>query len=183
MYRPGPARVHGAAWHGHGGFDRGLSNSQIGGMGDLTEGAAVFTEVVVTVFRLNRLLLEAGDELTGAMGLTSARWQVLGVAEHGPVGVSEVARTMGLTRQSVQETANSLKAEGFIDLVDDPRDGRVKLIALTEKGVNAMEVVARLQAEWANRIAGGRSATALRAALAELRGLQEELATSGGSQR
>ena len=36
------------------------------------------TALIVEVFRLNGCLLEAGDSLVGDVGLTSARWQVLG---------------------------------------------------------------------------------------------------------
>jgi hypothetical protein len=45
---------------------------------------------------------------------------VLGVVEHGPAHAAEIARAIGLTRQSVQEVANGL---GFFiegeDRVDD----------------------------------------------------------------
>ena len=42
----------------------------------LADGAG--TELVLDVFRLNGLLLAAGDHLTAGEGLTAARWQVLG---------------------------------------------------------------------------------------------------------
>ena len=41
------------------------------------EGGAV-TQLILDVFRLNGRLLIAGDRLVGELGLTSARWQVLG---------------------------------------------------------------------------------------------------------
>ena len=82
--------------------------------------AQVFTDLLLEVFRVNGLLLAAGDDLTRPVGLTSARWQVLGVAEHGPVPVSHVARTMGLSRQSVQITANGLGARRFYHLCREP---------------------------------------------------------------
>src|SRR5918995_101020 len=56
-----------------------------------------FTELVLEVFRLNGLLLAAGDQLAEPSGLTSARWQVLGVVDHEPAPVANVARIMGLT--------------------------------------------------------------------------------------
>ena len=62
---------------------------------------SAFTELILEVFRLNGLLLEAGDRITQPVGLSSARWQVLGVVEHEPTPVAHVARIMGLTRQSV----------------------------------------------------------------------------------
>ena len=85
-------------------------------MSRLTRRGELFTEIVLEVFRLNRLLLDAGDELTAPVGLTSARWQVLGIVEHGPASVAQVARAMGLARQSVQETANGLE-EPIVELL------------------------------------------------------------------
>lgn len=62
-------------------------------MQPLSPEAVVFTDLIAEIFRANRLLLDAGDHLTEPVGLTSARWQVLGVVEHGPIPVSHVART------------------------------------------------------------------------------------------
>ncbi|HEU4740990.1 MAG TPA: helix-turn-helix domain-containing protein, partial [Meiothermus sp.] len=86
----------------------------------LTPWGEAFTELALEVFRLNGLLLEAGDELTRPVGQTSARWQVLGVVEHGPVTVPQVARVMGLTRQGVQRTADLLEEDGLIEYVENP---------------------------------------------------------------
>ena len=71
----------------------------------LSRGGQTFSELLVEVFRVNGLLLAAGDDLARPAGLTSARWQVLGVVDHGPVTVAQVARIMGLTRQSVRWSA------------------------------------------------------------------------------
>ena len=40
--------------------------------------AKLLTEIVLLVFRVNGRLLSAGDRLVGDLGLTSARWQMLG---------------------------------------------------------------------------------------------------------
>ena len=41
------------------------------------EGDAL-TEMILTMFRVNNLTLTWGDRLVGPLGLTSARWQILG---------------------------------------------------------------------------------------------------------
>ena len=61
-------------------------------MAKLTAAGEVFTALVVEVFRVNGLALEAGDALTESLGLSSARWQVLGVVDHEPAPVGEIAR-------------------------------------------------------------------------------------------
>jgi hypothetical protein len=43
-----------------------------------TSAGRTLTDLVLEVFRLNGRLLAAGDRLSKTVGLTSARWQVLG---------------------------------------------------------------------------------------------------------
>jgi DNA-binding MarR family transcriptional regulator len=154
-------------------------------MSRLTRRGGLVTEIVLEVFRLNRQLLDAGDELTAPVGLTSARWQVLGIVEHGPSPVAEIARAMGLTRQSVQETANGLEADGFIEFAPNPRHRRAKLLVMTPKGCAAMEVVRRRHASWANALGDHHQAAALEAVvsvLSEIRATLEESVASASAQ-
>jgi DNA-binding MarR family transcriptional regulator len=137
-----------------------------------------FTELLLEVFRLNGALLNAGDILTRPVSLTSARWQVLGVVEHGPVPVANVARIMGLSRQAVQQTANGLEREGFIEFLDNPHHRRAKLMSLTEQGREALEYVTEQQAIWANKIGVKHRAEDLRKALEVLQALRESLEQS-----
>jgi DNA-binding MarR family transcriptional regulator len=144
-------------------------------MDELNPAGEAFTGVVLEVFRLNRLLLDAGDALAAPAGLSSARWQVMGVVEHGPIPVSNVARIMGLTRQSVQQTADGLAADGLIAWTENPHHRRAKLMSLTPAGRDALALVQRRHAEWANRIGGAQDVQALRTALGVLRHLRETL--------
>jgi DNA-binding MarR family transcriptional regulator len=144
-------------------------------MSVLHQRGALFTDVVLEIFRLNRLLLDAGDVLTAPAGLTSARWQVLGIVEHGPATVSDVARAMGLTRQSVQETTNGLQAERFVEFAPNPRHRRATLIAITPKGNAAMQTVRRRHAIWANEVGGLHEAAALGSTVAMLREVRASL--------
>jgi DNA-binding MarR family transcriptional regulator len=141
----------------------------------LTARGLEFSELLVEVFRLNGLLLSAGDQLAQPSGLTSARWQVLGVVDHEPTTVAQVARVMGLARQTVQQTANALARDGMVVFRDNPRDRRARLIALTARGRTALRQVERRQAGWANRVADRLSVDELRAATGTLRDLGDLL--------
>lgn len=134
-----------------------------------TDRGLAFTDLILEVFRLNGLLLAAGDQLAAPSGLTSARWQVLGVADHGPVTVAQVARTMGLRRQSVQQTADALARDGFVVFVDDPDDARARRIALTTAGRRALRAVEARHAVWVEGLAARVDLTALQATVAALR--------------
>jgi DNA-binding MarR family transcriptional regulator len=140
-----------------------------------------FSELLVEVFRVNGLLLAAGDELARPAGLTSARWQVLGVVDHGPATVAQVARAMGLTRQSVRQTADALVRDGLVELTDNPAHRRARLMALTPAGRAALRYVEERQASWASAIAERLPHTDLRAALAVLRDLADLLEDPDGA--
>jgi DNA-binding MarR family transcriptional regulator len=108
-----------------------------------------FTRLVLLVFRLNGLLLAAGDRLAAPAGQTSARWQVMGVIDHAPMTVAGIARVMGLRRQSVQRTADLLAADGVAEYLDNPADRRARLLTLTPSGRRALRAIERAQFEWA----------------------------------
>lgn len=134
-----------------------------------------FTELIVEIFRLNGLILAAGDRIAQPVGLTSARWQVLGIVEHGPVPVAHVARHMGLSRQTVQQTADGLERDGFIFYRENPHHRRAKLMKISERGEQALAYVRAQQREWAQQIGVEQSPQSLQQALEVLRGLRRRL--------
>lgn len=142
-------------------------------MAKLTPAGEAFTALVLEAFRVNGLALDAGDGLAGPAGLSSARWQVLGVVDHGPAPVANVARLMGLARQSVQQTADALERDGFVEYVANPNHRRAKLIAMTPKGRAALRRVEARQATWANRLGAAIAPRRLRAAVEGLRRARE----------
>jgi len=114
-----------------------------------------FQRLVIGVFRLNGALLTAGDRLVADLGLTSARWQVLGAAVTAPVPltVAHIARNMGLTRQTVRTTVRELEASGFVRLAPNPHHQRAHLVVPTPTGSDAYAAAADRQAAWAKGIA------------------------------
>jgi DNA-binding MarR family transcriptional regulator len=101
--------------------------------------ATAITELTLEVFRLNGELLAVGDMLVADLGLTSARWQVLGAIALSPVPlpIAHVARNMGLTRQAVQRIANEHVADGLLRFEPNPHHRRANLVLLTDKGERA----------------------------------------------
>src|SRR5271168_5276835 len=122
-----------------------------------TPAGLAVTELILEVFRLNGRLLVAGDRLVSRLGLTSARWQVLGAVALAdrPEPVAWLARSMGLNRQGVQRIVNELVAEGYVALAPNPHHRRASLVVLTAKGRTAFAAVDRLQTPWVNALATG----------------------------
>ncbi|MBM3556697.1 MAG: MarR family transcriptional regulator [Alphaproteobacteria bacterium] len=138
------------------------------------EGAAL-TDLILETFRFNGELLAAGDALGADLGLTSARWQILGAIAEGPLTVPAIGRRAGLTRQAVQRVVNDLVSAGLVRLVDNPDHKRAKLIDYAPRGRRAHETISRHQITWANRLAAGLAARRLADAAALLRLLRQRL--------
>ncbi|MBL0887976.1 MarR family transcriptional regulator [Myceligenerans sp. I2] len=107
--------------------------------------------------------------ITAPHELTPAQWQVLGAVLDGPLPVSEIARRIGLTRQSVQRVANDVAGRGWAEWSDNPRHRRAKLLVPTERGREAIGAIVVEQQEWADAVGARFTAEDLRA-LTELAG-------------
>ena len=115
------------------------------------------TNLMLDLFRLNSQLLAAGDRLVARLGLTSARWQILGaiVASERPQPVAWLARDLGANRQNVQRIINDLHKDGFVAFEPNPHHRRAQLIVLTDKGRRTFDAAMDLQAPWVNRLSEG----------------------------
>src|SRR5271166_540802 len=124
-----------------------------------TPAGDALTSLTLDLFRFNSLLLTAGDRLVARLGLTSARWQVLGaiVAAERPQPVAWLARDLGANRQNVQRIINDLHREGLIAFEANPHHRRAQLVVLTDKGKLTFEAAMRLQAPWINGLSDGLS--------------------------
>ena len=140
-----------------------------------SEAGAAFTTLVIELFRLNGAMVAVGDALTRDLGLTAARWQVLGAIGGEPKTVAAAARQMGLTRQNVQRIADWLVESGIADFVDNPNHRRAKLVALTKEGAALRQQLGRRQARWANATGTHFSAGELRATADVLKRLKRVL--------
>jgi DNA-binding MarR family transcriptional regulator len=109
-------------------------------------------DLVQSIFRLNGFFLHAGERLTAECGLTTVRWQVLGAVLHEPLTVSAIARDMGLTRQSVQRTADLLVEEGLGEYSPNPAHRRAKLLSATDRGLNSIRKLAPRVTAWSKRV-------------------------------
>ncbi|AYG64817.1 MULTISPECIES: MarR family transcriptional regulator [unclassified Rhizobium] len=115
------------------------------------------TALILDLFRLHSRVLTAGDKLVAPLGLTSARWQILGaiIAAGRPQPVAWLARDMGANRQNVQRIVNDLEKEGLVAFETNPHHRRAQLVVLTDKGKQTFDAAMRLQAPWVNELSDG----------------------------
>lgn len=122
-----------------------------------TPAGDALTNLMLDLFRLNSQLLTAGDRLVARLGLTSARWQILGaiVQAERPQPVAWLARDLGANRQNVQRIVNDLHAEGLVAFEANPHHRRAQLVVLTDKGKRTFGAAMILQAPWVNGLSEG----------------------------
>ena len=122
-----------------------------------TPAGEALTNSILDLFRLNSLLSTAGHRLVARLGLTSARWQVIGaiVASERPQPVAWLARDLGANRQNVQRIVNDLHGEGLVAFEVNPHHRRAQLVVLTDKGRQTFDAAMHLQAPWINSLSDG----------------------------
>ena len=103
-----------------------------------------------------------GLELTSAQSLLFADLPLAGVRQ------SDLARSLGVSRQAVNELVRGLERQQLVEVVADPADGRSKLVRPTGRGREsirmALQTFTELENELRSRI-GDRSVDQLRRAL------------------
>ena len=135
-----------------------------------------------------RLLVEGSRALEGHLheGLRAegygdvrpAHYAVFRYLKPGGSRVTELAEEAGMTQQSMGELVAHLERRGYVERRPDPRDGRAKIVLLTEVGWRFVDAVtgrvAAMEAVLAERM-GGERVEDLAASLEELWALLAEL--------
>lgn len=140
------------------------------------EGDAL-TEMILTMFRVNNLTLTWGDRLVASLGLTSARWQILGAIALAdrPQPVAWLARDFGANRQNVQRIVNDLAKGGLVEFQPNPHHRRAHFVVLTEKGQRTYDAAIRAYDPRANALAEGLSVEDIKTAHRVLLVLRQKL--------
>ena len=145
--------------------------------------STALSALFLDIFRANGSLVAAGDQLVAPLGLTSARWQVLGAVAMAavPQPVAHIARDMGLARQGVQRIVNELAEAGLVVLAENPHHRRARLVQLTQKGRDIVASAQRLQRPWVDTLAHGLDAEKIAVAAEVLGVLRLRLEPDAGS--
>jgi DNA-binding MarR family transcriptional regulator len=108
------------------------------------------TEVILKIFRLNGALIENGNQLVKPLGLTSARWQILGAiaTNNNPTSCPQIAKMMGITRQGALKQLDLLEEEGLVEAIENEKNERSPLFDLTPKGRKQYASAMKLQEKW-----------------------------------
>ncbi|MAX09114.1 MAG: MarR family transcriptional regulator [Gammaproteobacteria bacterium] len=106
---------------------------------------------MLSVFRLNGLLIAQGDDMTEGLGLTHARWKVIGAIalSNNGLTVPGIARVLGQSRQAVQRITDVMVEDGLLEYHENPKHKRSVLVLLSNQGKEIYNTLREVQDPWA----------------------------------
>lgn len=131
-----------------------------------------FTEIAIIAqlsgTRLDRVLPE---------GMSRAQFGVLThlVRLGGLWAPARLARAFQVTKGAMTNTLQRLEAQGYVKIIDDPKDARAKLVEITEAGKRAREQAVRATGANLGELAGAIPPAEVRAALPFLETVRKRL--------
>jgi DNA-binding MarR family transcriptional regulator len=110
-------------------------------------------QLLAHLIRLFRAELAArGDGSTGTEGIRPAHLQVFGVIKAEGTRLTDLAAWAGMSLSAMAELVDGLEQLGYVERRRDSRDGRAKLVLLTDSGWRAIRqgqrVIAQMEADW-----------------------------------
>ena len=111
----------------------------------------LFLDFVLSVFRLHGLLIAEGDDMTESLGLTHARWKVIGAIalSNNGLTVPGIARVLGQSRQAVQRITDVMVEDGVLEYHKNLKHKRSVLVMLSERGKEVYNTLREVQDPWA----------------------------------
>jgi len=107
-------------------------------------------KLIGEMLRAGLQLASARNAVLTGFGLTGAKLRLLKMMRRLPVPltVSELARAMNVTRQTVQATASALEAADLVRLTLNMRNRKAPLVVLTTLGQIRLEECLRVEERW-----------------------------------
>lgn len=118
-----------------------------------------FQRLVGAVFRLNGQLLKTAEGLSADLEVSTGRWQAIGAIRHQSMTVSQIARRIGVSRQSARQTVQQLEQSNLVEFKNNPDHRRSPLVKLTADGIEVANVLRDRQAKLTHRFTDGLNLT------------------------
>jgi DNA-binding MarR family transcriptional regulator len=109
------------------------------------DAAVIAAELRVSIGRLNRRLREEGK--FGDFTLSQSK-VLIHLERNGPMTVTALAEAEGMRPQSMSGLVSVLKAEGMVEGMPDPNDGRQTVLSLTDKCRKTVAAARAAKQDW-----------------------------------
>ena len=99
-----------------------------------------------SIMRVQQLLITEFDAMVGRHGLTFARYEalvLLAFSREGRLSMSKIGHRLMVHPTSATNIIQRLAAQGFVERVPNPQDGRGTLAVITPAGRDAMEAATK----------------------------------------
>ncbi|MFV2000967.1 MAG: MarR family winged helix-turn-helix transcriptional regulator, partial [Acidimicrobiia bacterium] len=129
---------------------------------------APLARLLLDRFRWTDTALRTQLAALGWPAMTPAQSLVFATIDAGGTRPTDLAASIGVSRQAIHQTINELIDVDLLELVNDPSDGRAKLVRVTAAGreniAAAKSALSQIEARLRRRI-GSENVDALRSAL------------------
>jgi DNA-binding MarR family transcriptional regulator len=119
---------------------------------DLPTDRLAVGQLLVRLLREFRRELSAPAAAAGYGDIRDPHLQIFGTIGMGGARLTDIAARAQLSLAATSELVNDLQELGYLERHPDPRDGRAKLICLTERGrglmAHAADRVANIEEQW-----------------------------------
>jgi DNA-binding MarR family transcriptional regulator len=109
---------------------------------------------LVRLFRAE--LAVRGATLESVTGIRPAHLQVFGTIKADGTRLTDLATWSNMSLSAMAELVDDLARLGYIERRPDPRDGRAKLVCLTDTGWRAVrqgrEIIEAIEADWGRKL-------------------------------
>ena len=160
-----------------GGFSPGEQSRRRGVEDSYSQAQALFEEVNALANRLRK----SGTGVDRNKHLPAGGLMVVQVLDqHGPQTVPGIARHRGTSRQNIQRLVNRLKAEGCVELTDNPAHKRSALVQCTSRGKDLLSLLNERETKQLETLLPHLSEAGVASATALLRQIRHWLAGTEG---
>ena len=114
-------------------------------------------QLLGNLVRLFRAELAArGATLDSVAGIRPAHLQVFGTIKAEGTRLSDLASWSNMSLSSMAELVDDMERLGYLERRPDPRDGRAKLVCLTDAGWRAVRqgrgIIEEIEADWGQKL-------------------------------
>ena len=118
-----------------------------------TMGQFNFAQLLRIPFQALVTELHAQLASKGYPDIPATHTMVFALVDRQGIRLSELAKRAQLTKQLVNYLVTTVEERGYVERVPDPRDGRAKIVRLTERGQQVAqvgsEIITSIEREWA----------------------------------